>query len=99
MRHIQINKIILFIAFTPYYGTESNKSTKELSQNKIYNFDNFLGLYEGAIEKLKKDYGRIPDSSTADGGFASKANIEYSQMEAIISNLKRGFQIRRCSER
>jgi transposase, IS5 family len=89
-------------------------------------------LYEGAIEKLKKDYGRTPKSSTADGSFASKANIEYSQkagiinivfnkirgsmqniasnkwmenklkrwrsgIEAIISNLKRGFQIRRCT--
>jgi len=89
-------------------------------------------LYKGTIEKLKKDYGRMPDSSTADGGFASKANIEYSQkvgiinivfnkirgsmqnitnskwienklkrwrsgIEAIISNLKRGFQIRRCT--
>jgi len=89
-------------------------------------------LYEGAIEKLKKDYGRTPESSTADGCFAGKANIEYSQkegiinivfnkirgsmqnitnskwienklkrwrsgIEAIISNLKRGFQIRRCT--
>jgi IS5 family transposase len=88
-------------------------------------------LYEGTIKKLKKDYGKTPKSSTADGGFASKANIEYSQkvgianivfnkirgsmqnianskwvenklkrwrsgIEAIISNLKRGFQIRRC---
>jgi len=89
-------------------------------------------LYEGAIEKLKKDYGRMPESSTADGCFSGKANIEYSQkagiinivfnkirgsmqnitnskwienklkrwrsgIEAIISNLKRGFQIRRCT--
>jgi IS5 family transposase len=88
-------------------------------------------LYQGTIEKLKNDYGRIPNSSTADGGFASKENIEYSKeagiinivfnkirgsmeniasskwiekklkcwrsgIEAIISNLKRGFQIRRC---
>ena len=89
-------------------------------------------LYQGTIEKLKKDYGKIPGSSTADGGFASTANIEYSQkagitnivfnkiwgsiqnvannkwienklkrwrsgIEGIISNLKRGFQIRRCT--
>jgi IS5 family transposase len=89
-------------------------------------------LYKGTIEKLEKNYGRTPASSTADGGFAGKANIEYSQkvgivnivfnkirgsmqnianskwvenklkrwrsgMEAIISNLKRGFQIRRCT--
>jgi len=89
-------------------------------------------LYEGTIKKLKKDYGKTPNSSVADGGFASKANVEYSQqagiinivfnkirgsmqnianskwvenrlkrwrsgIEAIISNLKRGFQIRRCT--
>jgi IS5 family transposase len=89
-------------------------------------------LYQGAIEKLKKDYGRVPGSSTADGGFASAENIEYSKkagiinivfnkirgsmqniaknkwvenklkrwrsgIEAVISNLKRGFQIRRCN--
>ena len=87
-------------------------------------------LYEGTLKKLKKDYGKTPESSVADGGFASKENIEYSQkvgiinivfnkirgsmqnitnskwienklkrwrsgIEAIISNLKRGFQIRR----
>jgi len=40
-------------------------------------------LYEGTIEKLKKDYGRMPESSTADGCFAGKANIEYSQKEGI----------------
>jgi len=89
-------------------------------------------VYQGTIEMLKEDYGRIPNSSTADGGFASEANIEYSKeagivnivfnkirgsiqniasnkwkenklkrwrsgIEAIISNLKRGFQIRRCT--
>ncbi len=89
-------------------------------------------LYEGTLNKLKKDYGKTPVSSAADGGFASKANIDYSQkagiinivfnkirgsmqnianskwvenklkrwrsgIEAIISNLKRGFQIRRCT--
>ena len=42
-------------------------------------------LYEGTIEKLKKDYGRTPKSSTADGSFASKANIEYSQQAGIIT--------------
>jgi len=89
-------------------------------------------LYEGTLKKLKKDYGRTPESSVADGGFASKANIDYSRkagiinivfnkirgsmqniagskwvenklkrwrsgIEAVISNLKRGFQIRRCT--
>ena len=88
-------------------------------------------LYAGTIEKLKKEYGKVPNSSVADGGYASKENIEYSKkagiinivfnkirgsmeniarskwienklkrwrsgIEAIISNLKRGFQIGRC---
>jgi IS5 family transposase len=89
-------------------------------------------LYQGTIEKLIKDYGITPKSSVADGGFASRANIEYSVgagitnivfnkirgcmqniasstwienmlkrwrsgIEAVISNLKRGFRIRRCN--
>ena len=88
-------------------------------------------LYQDTIEMIKKYYGKTPESSVADGGFASTANIEYSQkegivnivfnkirgsmeniadnkwvenklkrwrsgIEAIISNLKRGFHISRC---
>lgn len=88
-------------------------------------------LYEGAMDKLIRDYGKVPDSSTTDGGYASKKNQEYakklgvknivfnkivgslknitssknmetrlkkwrSSAEAIISNLKRGFDLRRC---
>jgi len=88
-------------------------------------------LYQDTIEKVKKYYGKTPESSTADGGFASMENIEYSKkegivnivfnkirgcmqniadnkwienklkrwrsgIEAIISNLKRGFHISRC---
>jgi len=88
-------------------------------------------LYQRAVEKVIKDYGKVPKSSVTDGGFASKANQDYSKVagiknivfnkivgslknivnskniesrlkkwrsaaEAIISNLKRGFNIRRC---
>jgi IS5 family transposase len=89
-------------------------------------------LYQGTIKRVKRSYGITPKSSTADGGFASIENIEYSKkagiknivfnkirgsmqnvasnkwvenklkrwrsgIEAIISNLKRGFQIHRCN--
>jgi len=89
-------------------------------------------LYCEAIKTLIKDYVIIPNSSTADGGFASTSNMEYSKklgiinivfnkirgslqniadnkwvenklkrwrvgIEAIISNLKRGFHINRCN--
>jgi len=89
-------------------------------------------LYQETIKKCIDYYGVIPDSSVADGGFASTENIEYSKrtgiknivfnkirgsmqnvtkskwierklkrwrsgIEAIISNLKRGFEIRRCN--
>jgi IS5 family transposase len=89
-------------------------------------------LYKDTINKCIGLYGITPDSSTADGGFASAENIEYSKkigianivfnkirgsiqnvarnawiegklkrwrggIEAIISNLKRGFQIARCT--
>ena len=88
-------------------------------------------LYQNTMKLVKEYYGKMPESSTADGGFASTANIEYSKkegivnivfnklrgsmqnvanskwienklkrwrsgIEAIISNLKRGFDIRRC---
>jgi IS5 family transposase len=89
-------------------------------------------LYEGTIEEVKKEYGKTPESSVADGGYASGANIEYAKekgivnivfnkvvgsmrnvctgkrkenllkkwragIEAVISNLKRGFDIARCN--
>jgi IS5 family transposase len=89
-------------------------------------------LYKDTLNKLIKLYGITPDSSAADGGFASTENIEYSKklgianivfnkirgsiqniarnawvegklkrwrsgIEAIISNLKRGFKIARCT--
>jgi IS5 family transposase len=89
-------------------------------------------LFEGTIEEVKEEYGKTPESSAADGGYASGANMKYGQeagivnivfnkivgsmvnvctskrkesllkrwrvgMEAVISNLKRGFDIRRCN--
>ena len=89
-------------------------------------------LYQETMGMVKKYYGKMPESSVADGGFASMANIEYSKkagivnivfnkirgcmqnvadnkrvenklkrwrsgIEAIISNLKRGFHISRCT--
>jgi IS5 family transposase len=89
-------------------------------------------LFQGTIERVKKDYKVTPKSSVTDGGYASASNLEYAQkegivnivfnkvvgsikniatskrvenklkkwrsgIEAIISNLKRGFEIRRCT--
>jgi IS5 family transposase len=89
-------------------------------------------LYEGTIKAVKEGYGKTPESSVADGGYASGANIEYGKgegianivfnkivgsignvcgskrkekllkrwragIEAVISNLKRGFGIARCN--
>ncbi|MHB9293361.1 putative ISNCY family transposase ISSydi1 [Hollandina sp. SP2] len=89
-------------------------------------------LFCGTIDEIKKEYGRTPESSAADGGYASGATIKHGQeagivtivfnkivgsvqnvctskrketllkkwrggMEAVISNLKRGFDIARCN--
>ena len=89
-------------------------------------------LFQPAIERIEKNYGKLPESTSNDGGYASKANSEYalekgiknivfnkivgslkniasslnmetrlkkwrSGMEAVISNLKRGFNLRRVS--
>jgi len=109
----------------------SGKSNLILTCEVVEGNPNDAELYQETIERLKEDYGKVPDSSVADGGYASVANIEYSVqegilnivfnkirgclqniagnkrvenklkrwrsgMEAIISNLKRGFHIRRC---
>jgi len=110
----------------------SGKSNLILTCEVVEGNPNDAELYQKTIERLIADYGTVPDSSVADGGFASVANIEYSiqegilnvvfnkirgclqnvasnkwvenklkrwrsGMEAIISNLKRGFHIRRCN--
>jgi IS5 family transposase len=89
-------------------------------------------LFEKTIDEIKREYDKTPVSSTADGGYASGANIEYAKkegmanivfnkivgsienvctskrmenklkkwragIEAVISNLKRGFRIDRCN--
>lgn len=90
------------------------------------------GLYRPALERIEKNYGKIPESTSNDGGYASKCNREFAQergiknvvfnkivgslkniassknmetrlkkwrsgMEAVISNLKRGFNLRRVN--
>lgn len=89
-------------------------------------------IYQQTLDRVVDNYGIIPRDSTADGGYASKANIDYSRskgivnvvfnkvvgsmqniasslnmqtrlkkwrsgIEAVISNLKRGFNIHRCN--
>jgi IS5 family transposase len=89
-------------------------------------------LYQDTVEQVVGEYGIVPRDSATDGGYASKANMEYAQnkgivnivfskiagslknvasskgmetrlkkwrsgMEAVISNLKRGFEIFRCN--
>jgi len=89
-------------------------------------------LYQPAMKRIEKNYGKIPESTSTDGGYASKANSEYAQekgvrnivfnkivgslkniasslnmetrlkkwrsgMEAVISNVKRGFGIFRVN--
>lgn len=89
-------------------------------------------LYQPTINRVVENYGITPRDSTADGGYASKANMDYSiskgivnvvfnkivgslvniasslniqcrlkkwrsGIEAVISNLKRGFNIHRCN--
>ncbi|MBL7113869.1 MAG: ISNCY family transposase [Bacteroidales bacterium] len=89
-------------------------------------------LFKTTIDNVIQNYEIIPRDSTTDGGYASKANLEYAQeagitnivfnkvvgsmqnivsslnmetrlkkwrsaMEAIISNIKRGFNIFTCN--
>jgi len=86
-------------------------------------------LYQPSLTRIEKNYQKIPESTSTDGGYASKSNCEFgkekgvinivfnklvvslknvatsknmetrlkkwrSGMEAVISNLKRGFNLR-----
>lgn len=88
-------------------------------------------LYQPTLDRILSNYKSVPRDMVTDGGYASKANLEYAQemgianvlfnkivgslknavsslhmetrltkwrsgMEAVISNLKRGFGLRRC---
>jgi IS5 family transposase len=85
-------------------------------------------LYQPAMERIEANYGKVPESTCTDGGYASKANSDYAKekgvknivfnkivgslknitsslnmetrlkkwrsgMEAVISNIKRGFNL------
>ena len=89
-------------------------------------------LFQPAIERIEKNYGKIPKSICTDGGYASKANSDFAQkkgikniifnkivgslkniasslnmetrlkkwrsgIEAVISNLKRGYNLNRVN--
>ena len=110
----------------------SGKSNLILTCEIVEGNPNDKELYQRAILDCKKHYNAIPVSSTADGGFASIENLNFSKkmgivnivfnkikgsmqntvknkwvetklkkwrsgIEAIISNLKRGFNIFRCN--
>jgi hypothetical protein len=45
-------------------------------------------LFEGTIDEIKKENGKPPESSGTDGGYASRANIEYTKGEKIVELFK-----------
>jgi IS5 family transposase len=110
----------------------SGKSNLILTCEIVEGNTNDKELYQGTIKEYKKNYGKAPDSSVTDGGFASIENMQFSVkagivnivfnkikgsmqnivknkwvetklkkwrsgIEAVISNLKRGFEIHRCN--
>jgi len=110
----------------------SGKSNLILTCDIVEGNPNDKELYQKAIKDCKNNYNAIPVSSTADGGYASIENLQFSKkmgianivfnkirgsmknivknkwvetklkkwrsgIEAIISNLKRGFEIHRCN--
>ena len=89
-------------------------------------------LYQKSLQRIKLNYEKIPESTSNDGGYASKENQNFAKefgiknivfnkivgsmknmvssknketrlkkwrsgMEAVISNLKRGFDLRRVT--
>jgi IS5 family transposase len=42
-------------------------------------------LFQGTMETVKEDYGKTPESSVADGGYASGENMKYGREEGIVN--------------
>jgi IS5 family transposase len=42
-------------------------------------------LFEETIKEVKREYGMTPESSAADGGYASNANMECAKREGIVN--------------
>jgi IS5 family transposase len=42
-------------------------------------------LYEGMLNNVIADYGVVPNSVTTDGGYASKANLEFAKEKGITN--------------
>ena len=40
-------------------------------------------LFQPALERIEENYGKIPESTCTDGGYASKGNSEYAQKKGI----------------
>jgi hypothetical protein len=115
-----------------YYLINNSKSNLILACDILKGNPADSSLYQPMIEKVEKIYQKIPRDIVTDGGYASKANMEYAQnkgiknvvfnkvvgslknlvssknmetrlkkwrsgTEAIISNLKRGFNLFRCN--
>lgn len=110
----------------------TGKSNLVLDCNIVRGNPSDSTLYQPTIDRVVENYGITPRDSATDGGYASKANMDYSKskgivnvvfnkivgslknmasslnmqsrlkkwrsgIEAVISNLKRGFNIHRCN--
>jgi IS5 family transposase len=42
-------------------------------------------LYEAMLNNVIADYGVVPNSVTTDGGYASKANLEFAKEKGITN--------------
>ena len=120
------------IQFGHKINLATGKSNLILGCNILKGNPSDSSLYQGMIEEVITTYGIVPRDIATDGGYASIANMEYSQekgiinivfnkicgslenisssknmttrlkkwrsgIEAVISNLKRGYSIFRCN--
>jgi IS5 family transposase len=42
-------------------------------------------LYQSTLDKIQADYQITPRDSVTDGGYASKANVEYAQKQGVVN--------------
>jgi len=63
----------------------SGKSNLILTCDVLKGNPTDTSLYKGTLEKVESAYGKMPKNFVTDGGYASKANMEYAKSQNIVN--------------
>jgi IS5 family transposase len=87
--HERHTDIIMKGSREPVFGHKINlvtgRSNLILDGEVLRGNPNDKTLYQSTTERVITNYQKVPRDITADGGFASKENVEYSEKKGIIN--------------